>query len=101
MDWNSEYLAASNQLAAWEGWGAKESIMCPETADGNASSLYNIEHALTSVAHEPSTMAAGNPAELSESTNELQLLVNMIICPLLRLEAVINSTFYFLHEYKP
>lgn len=79
MDWDSEYLAASNQLAAWEGWGAKESVMCPEPAHGGALGLIYIEHALASIAHEPSTVAAGSTPELSESSSDPQPQVSVVI----------------------
>ena len=80
MDWDAEYLAVSNQLAAWEGWGAKESIMCPEPAHGSALGLNYIEQALASIAHEPSTTAAGSTPELSESTSDPQPQVSSIRC---------------------
>ena len=73
-----DYLAANNQLAAWEGWGIKETVMCPEPADGSSLCIYNVEHSLTSVAHEPSTMAAGNTAELSDSITKPQPQVSMV-----------------------
>ncbi len=72
VDWDLEYIAANNQLAACEGWGARDFVMCPESADGSALGLHSIEHAIRFGAHKSFPMAAGNTAVLSESANDTQ-----------------------------
>ena len=70
VDWNSEYMAANNQLAAWGGWGASDSAMLPETADGNPLGYNNIKALFRLEDHKSFPNSAG--IELMESTDEMQ-----------------------------
>ena len=82
-DWDSLYVAANNQLAAWKGWSAKDSVMFPETADGGALHLYGIEHVQRLVAPESSPTATGDTAVLPETPEVPQPQVDVAFFRLL------------------